>query len=448
MRSNSMCSKYVFIFSKKHRNSRSSNSSNGKDVIDGGGGEICKRNSLLSDYSSSDDGGFLPRKRRPILSYPSQLSFQSFQGSDQSTYSRLLRRFNLLRGNNINNNNNNITDVKQSEDGIGLYKNVQEVMSPGIYVNTPIRGSGAGASHQIHSSSPATGISSPPYFSDLSSVPPNSAEKVSFSAQTQQQQIQPPQRSYDRYFHTLPRLHAISEENTRFVPVHVPTPDGGNFYQNFPLPYEFRSRHLPISRSKRSLPDSFPLLNIAHHFIDASPSDSSGFGSKNTSSQLQSSSHSSGFLPETTRFLPPYRPPPAPISNNTRYRTLQSPSQYSMSHWLELISRLRASNDPKRITTNTSSSSTTTKWTNKEFDVGSVDGHYEFDPSTPSICTPTGLEFADTLFTRKRSLRIENIDARVQAMKEEFSAWRQSQERHKGVQSTQAPNQAKLETVC
>lgn len=305
-------------------------------------------------------------------------------------------------------------------------------MSPGIYVNTPVRS----AHSQIHSSSPAVPgvVSSPPYFSDLSSVHPSSAEKS----------ISMP-RSYDRYFHTLPRLHAISEENTRFVPVHVPTPDG-HFYQNFPLPPEFRSRHVPISRSKRSLPDSFPLLNIAQHFIDTSPSDSSGFGSKNTSSQLQSSSHSSGVLPEL-RLLPPYRPPPAPVTN--RYRAVQSPTQYSMSHWLELISRLRATNDPKR------------KWANKEFDVGSVDGHYEFDPSTPSICTPTGLEFTESLFTRKRSLRFDNIDARVQAMKEEFNAWRQSQERHQGVQSTAPimtstvtapPNPphitAKLETVC
>lgn len=436
LRSNSICSKYIFIFSRSNNNNKksysntnrrhrgqSSSSHNNKDTdtVDGLTGEVCKRHSLLSDYSSSDDGGFLPRKRRPIVSYPSQLSFQSFAGSDQSTYSRLLRRFNLLRGPRL-----------QTTAGDGLYKNVPvpvtTVSSPtvGIYVNTPVRGS------QFHSSSPAVlsaSVGSPPYFSDLSSVHPRSAERSLSQRQ-----------AYDRYFHTLPRLHAISEENTRFVPVHVPTPDQ-NFYQNYPLPYEFRSRHLPISRSKRSLPDSFPLLNIAHHFIDT-PSDSSGFGSKNTSSQLQSSTHSSGVAVDM-RLLPPYRPPPPPVAS--RYR--QSPSQYSMTHWLELISRLRATNDPKR------------KWNTKDFDVGSVDGHYEFDPSTPSICTPTGLEFTDTLFTRKRSLRFDNIDARVQAMKDEFNAWRQSQERHKGVQSnmisssSSQPHQppsgpVKLETVC
>uniref|UniRef100_A0A336LVW2 CSON002677 protein n=1 Tax=Culicoides sonorensis TaxID=179676 RepID=A0A336LVW2_CULSO len=421
IRTSEIC--YNFLFMNKHTNSHG-DTSLGSDVYRLSSN---KRNSLLSDYSSSDDGGFLPRKRRPIVSCPSQLSFQSID-SNQSNYSRLLKRFNLQHLHQMAQNAIDLHRPRVSQAIQTLYRSND---TGPTYVNTPFRGN----TTKILSSSPASNFAamSPPYFSDLSSVNPNSTESSQHHHHLLQQQQQfnssnVTTRSFqDRYFHTLPRLHAISEENNRFIPVQIPTPASldGNFYQNihnFPLRsmYDFRSRHNPLNRSKRSLPDtSFPLLNIAHHFLDASPSDSSGFGSKNTSSQLNQSSHSSGM-----RLLPPYRPPPAPSTTNTLHRNVnvQSPSVHSMNHWLDLIARLRQTQEK-------------TNRSQKSFDVGSVDGHYEFDPSTPTpeIGTPTLLELPDTFFMHQFMLqqqqrkRNETIDARVQAMKEEYHAWRQTQ---------------------
>ncbi|XP_075152899.1 immunoglobulin superfamily member turtle isoform X1 [Haematobia irritans] len=197
------------------------------------------------------------------------------------------------------------------------------------------------------------------------------------------------------------------------------------------------------------------LRSSNHHVLglDASPesrSSSSGFGSKNTSNHPQGSHHS-GSTSEW-RLLPPYRPPPPPPSaTNTAYfgtqttmgpqsqaqqqqpthHHLQQPQQaqgqapvyhqtppqlsqqqhcnpfstlpltsyqhyspsnyfsssttqrtltppYTMEHWLDMITRLNAATDNVNLP--------------KSVDVGSVDGHYEFDPSTPtpSASTPTG----------------------------------------------------------
>lgn len=164
--------------------------------------------------------------------------------------------------------------------------------------------------------------------------------------------------------------------------------------------------------------------------IDASPesrSSSSGFGSKNTSNHHQGSHHS-GSTSEW-RLLPPYRPPPpppiaagtayfgsntnsasqqpqqaqgqAPVAQNhqlhqKQFHTLPSNYQpyspsnyfssstqrtltppYTMEHWLDMITHLNAATDNVNLP--------------KSVDVGSVDGHYEFDPSTPtpSASTPT-----------------------------------------------------------
>lgn len=90
----------------------------------------------------------------------------------------------------------------------------------------------------------------------------------------------------------------------------------------------------------------------------------------------------------------------------------------------------------------------------KAVDVGSVDGAYEFDPATPTptASTPTGppmlmtttdlgydagmgLVSPSTSFGhghlshhfRKRATRYDNIEARVQAMKEEFYAYKKRQ---------------------
>lgn len=120
-----------------------------------------------------------------------------------------------------------------------------------------------------------------------------------------------------------------------------------------------------------------------------------------------------------------------------------------MGNWLDMISRLNAATDTVNV--------------HKAVDVGSVDGHYEFDPSTPtpSASTPTGglrddlnLLNIDTgtavggIFhtatsgipptaamtlgpMRKQrygaSARYDNIESRVQAMKDEFYAYRKRQ---------------------
>lgn len=111
-------------------------------------------------------------------------------------------------------------------------------------------------------------------------------------------------------------------------------------------------------------------------------------------------------------------------------------------------------------------------------DVGSVDGHYEFDPATatptPTASTPTGA-LRDDLFSstrdlvspnsqftllqtqslqpyqRKRVSKYENMEARVQAMKEEFYAYRKRQ----AMQMQQHPaatanknSSAELESAC
>lgn len=122
-----------------------------------------------------------------------------------------------------------------------------------------------------------------------------------------------------------------------------------------------------------------------------------------------------------------------------------------MSNWLEFITRLNAASEKANL--------------NKAVDVGSVDGHYEFDPATPTptASTPTGGPRDDlnstnntiatitssaaagnapsdplfgvggtssnisTFQRTKRVSRYDNIDARVQAMKEEFQAFRNRQ---------------------
>lgn len=285
-------------------------------------------------------------------------------------------------------------------------------------------------------------------------------------------------------------------------------------------------RHTRLMRSQSELLSPLPHLNFAAaggpHYrpstgmgLEASPesrSSSSGFGSKNTSNQ-QHGSHHSGSTSEW-RLLPPYRPPPPPPSTSFYYHPLDPgplyhPQQYhhhhslhhhhhhhpastssaaaaaaslptvgstqsntlpyvnynnnatsgslkrpqtppyTMGNWLDMISRLNAATDTVNV--------------HKAVDVGSVDGHYEFDPSTPtpSASTPTGgprddlnLLNIDTGSTsggifhtatsgmpptasmtlgpmRKQryggSTRYDNIESRVQAMKEEFYAYRKRQ---------------------
>ena len=128
-----------------------------------------------------------------------------------------------------------------------------------------------------------------------------------------------------------------------------------------------RRRYLP--RHARSAPDLFTETS------PESRSSSSGFGSKNTSQQ-NSSGHSDW------RYKPP--PPPPPL-------WLQYTSAFPSPTHSELSQRI------------------------------SVDDHYEFDVYP---ITPTPPELSPTL-----RIKYDNIEARVQAMKEEFHAFRARQAR-------------------
>ncbi|XP_058980772.1 protein turtle isoform X2 [Musca domestica] len=159
---------------------------------------------------------------------------------------------------------------------------------------------------------------------------------------------------------------------------------------------------------------------------------------------------------------------PSNYFSSSTQRTLTPP--YTMEHWLDMITRLNAATDNVNLS--------------KAVDVGSVDGHYEFDPSTPtpSASTPTGgllredlnlhidttghlhptsqhhthmghghtmgpLSSSSSLFGsgmgRKSRLpgRYDNIEARLQAMREEFYEYRKRQ-------AMQRAGVAELESVC
>lgn len=296
--------------------------------------------------------------------------------------------------------------------------------------------------------------------------------------------------NYAGYNHELPVLSSLQNSSRHhlshgFVPLHVPGSSRHyhqNVYQNVPFhshnTYSNRpkfSRYHPrlMPRSlTRAIPElRSPLLNLnlsttpLSAALEASPqsySSSSGFGSKNTSNntQQQNASFQTSNLLREWRYLPPYRPPPPPPSLHHAAPLSFGGGRfdhppYSMSHWLELITRLNLASEKANI--------------NNAADVGSVDGHYEFDPSTPTptASTPTGIMRDDFLMTlpstssdllwnaagltleggvgtsvfggpgvtgltsvgRKRGQsRYDNIDERVEAMKEEFNEWRKRQQ--------------------
>lgn len=425
-----------------------------------------KRRSIGSNSSSSDDGGFLQRRgfgqsgrsswRRPLVTCPSQLSFRS----DISGQSRLFGGFGNLLRTVPQIHHPSSRPITENLHINTISANVPAPMiSSSLY--TPSRVS------RVHASSPATSSPlavnspwSPLYFSDLSSVHPSSAERsypsaqqqVLLQRQQQMQQLTPVSSRTAHYINELPSLQTLHEETRRmtqgFIPVHIPSSPTRNYYANvgphlYATQQHYHSqRHRPrvrifprFNRLIRSAPPdlSSPILNLninsTFNLLEQSPesqSSSSGFGSKNTSSQQNQSSQSGGT--NEWRHLPPYRPPP-PAPQSIHFDDSQI-SPYSMNHWLELITRLNSATDGTF---------------SKAIDVGSVDGHYEFDPSTPTptASTPTGRDEAqmqtglsgniptnNDLFgtqRKQRNTRYENIDARVQAMKEEFYEFRKRQ---------------------
>lgn len=431
-----------------------------------------KRNSVGSQYSSSDDGGFLPKRsrmpcptwRRPLVQWPSELSFRS-DGQNSNRWIGLGRNLlqtipQLHRAPTFSNS----VPVTENLHINTISANIPMISSSNLH--TPSRLS------RIHASSPATSSPmvnspwSPLYFSDLSSVHPSSAER-SFPQQQKPNIFSPSSnRSYrtsrnPRYINELPALRTLHDESRRitqgFIPVQIPSPPVRSYYANIgPQFYRPHSTVHPITNYRsvrsRTLPRSrvpeltSPLLNLNLNILESpeSQSSSSGFGSKNTSSHQNQSSQSGGTANNEWR-LPPYRAPPQPTTSSSSLHhhpsyhhesLVNSPSSpYSMSHWFDLMQRLNLAGDLKVPSTGG--------------DVGSVDGHYEFDQSTPTS-TPTGrdellvyqqqLQQANDLFgtlRTKRALPLHHhqqprydqstIDARVQAMKEEFYAYRKRQ---------------------
>ncbi|XP_052897945.1 protein turtle [Anopheles moucheti] len=513
-----------------------------QDLVDG---IVSLRNSIVSQYSSSDDGGFLATKRlpsltkaswrRPLVSYPSQLSLQmetafgnrvgDVVGVGRGQIPQLAEPQHSLYTNTMPDGNGMISSISGT---------LQPMLAQTIYT-TPSRIS------KVVASSPATSSPqvvnspwSPLYFSDLSSVHHLSSAERSFPT---------PQSAHSvhRYYnHELPVLQSLQHMSSNhhhhhhhhhhsahgFIPVpdvsvnlpyyyngqpissSLPETNHQNLYQNVPWGYhsgaaggsvggthpynsrsKFLSRYYPRSLPRnlsRAIPElRSPMLNLNLNTtslsggvgLENSPqsySSSSGFGSKNTSSNnTQPSGTSTATIAAPShhnilrewRYLPPYRPPPPPPSLHHAAPLsiaggrFENPP-YSMSHWLELITRLNIASEKANI--------------NNTADVGSVDGHYEFDPSTPTptASTPTGMmrdDFhhlmtlpstsSDLLWSatgltgvvsslsggRKRGQsRYDNIDARVQAMKEEFNEYRKRQQ----LQAVNGPSVVELESAC
>uniref|UniRef100_A0A182T4P4 Uncharacterized protein n=1 Tax=Anopheles maculatus TaxID=74869 RepID=A0A182T4P4_9DIPT len=522
-----------------------------QDLVDG---IVSLRNSIVSQYSSSDDGGFLPKRlpsltkaswRRPLVSYPSQLSLQlettlsnhgDVIGAGRGPGPQLAEPQHSLYTNTMPENNMMISSISST---------LPPMLAQTIYT-TPSRIS------KVVASSPATSSPqvvnspwSPLYFSDLSSVHHLSSAERSFPT---------PQsvHSVHRYYnHELPVLQSLQHMSANHHHHHhhhhhsthgfIPVPDVSvslpyyygqpgvqlpsslsesnrqNVYQNVPSwghygaaigttsaggthPYSnnrskllsrYYPRSMPRNLNRTVVPElRSPMLNLnlnttslsAGMGLENSPqsySSSSGFGSKNTSSNntqpsggtstatigaVAPSSHHN--ILREWRYLPPYRPPPPPPSLHHAAPLsigggrFDNPP-YSMSHWLELITRLNIASEKANI--------------NNTADVGSVDGHYEFDPSTPTptASTPTGMirdDFhhlmtlpstsSDLLWSatgltggvvsslsggRKRGQsRYDNIDARVQAMKEEFNEYRKRQQ----LQAVNGPSVIELESAC
>lgn len=374
---------------------------------------LTSRAGSISNYSSSDDGGFLPRRqqnraswRKPLIGYPSQLSLRS-DGSGQSA-----------RG--------------------GLANFFGGFVQPRFVFPKPVYTIQAPLTPRFRSSSPTSSNAvfspwTPLYTSDLSSVRQSSVER-SYNT--------PPfvqlRSIHERYSQELPSLRAIHEEafNNQFIPVHPitasPVARKLPTYQNTMRPRaRLLPRHAKIARSAPELatPEASP----------ESRSSSSGFGSKNTSSNPNQSSQSSTFTelrfypqnyyvsqPQSLHSdwrLPPYRPPPPP----PHVYPLPPPPPM-VGRWLEL-----AYDSPQ-------SSETIENNHHKAVDVGSVDGHYEFDPSTPTPTPSTPTGGREDFKSLPRLSRYDNIEARVQAMKEEFHEFRKRQAKRR--------RSHELESVC
>lgn len=245
----------------------------------------------------------------------------------------------------------------------------------------PIVATVCGPQTPYRASSP-TSRRPPEYFNhDLSSVP-GSAERTLRSV-------------HEQYSQQLPSLRVIHEENQRTLMQQQQQPSP----RYHPNP-RFRSRHMRYARSAPELTSE-----AANERSPESRSSSSGFGSKNTSS------HQNTGPDDWIRILPPYKPPPPPPS-----------LFYTNEHWLDFTSPILPS-----PSTHSSASKPL-----------SVDDQYEFDPIFPVSPTPTEMIMMtrtpttpspsrSRTPTQLKKAKYENVEARLQAMKEEFYAYKRRQ---------------------
>lgn len=262
------------------------------------------------------------------------------------------------------------------------------------------------------SSSPASTtvwspLLSPNYFSDLSSV------RHSGSGLAGRQQDSS---------HELPSLEAIREENERILNSYSPS-----------KVIKPRFTRLPSRHIRRTAPELVPVLPHPSTLLaplEPSPdsrSSSSGLGSKNTSQQTAS--------PGDWK-LPPYRPPPPPPPTGAIGSVAPPPA-------LPVISALVAKPPYMRTWLDYTPSPTHSVASNKPL---SVDDHYEFDPIFPASPTPTELVLTPLPPTVRKppapstSLKQDEIEVRVQAMKEEFHEYKRRQAHMKRLKD--------LESMC
>lgn len=227
---------------------------------------------------------------------------------------------------------------------------------------------------------------------DLSSVPGSAAAERTLRS------------VHEQYSQQLPSLRVIHEENQRTLMQQQPSP------RYHPNP-RFRSKHMRYARSAPELTSDA----ATNERSPESRSSSSGFGSKNTTSSLpqQNAGADDGWA---CRPLPPYKPPPPPPPPPSLF--------YANERWLDFTSPILPS---------PSSHSSASKPL-------SVDDQYEFDPIFPVSPTPT----TDIMVcmtrtpttpspsrsrtpTQLKKAKYENVEARLQAMKEEFYAYKRRQ---------------------
>lgn len=386
------------------------------DCVDGGGPELRRlgrisrsadgrfvltrdsRSSSLS--SSSDDGGFLSHpsfsnrtwSQRPLIGSTSRVMMGSSGVSSGGGGGESVR-----------------TETSDSVDSRRRPIVVATVCGPQV----PYRSSSPTPKRPAGSAAAAAAVVE--YFGQDISAVPGYSERTLRSV-------------HEQYSQQLPSLRVIHEENQRTLMQrqqhhHQQQQHHHHHQQLHPNPARYhpnpryRSRHMRYARSAPELTSDVPAAVAATVVNERSPesrSSSSGFGSKNTSSHQNTTGPDDW---SSRMAVPPYKPPPPP-----------PPSLfYTNEHWLDFTTPILPS---------PSSHSSASKPI-------SVDDQYEFDPIFPVSPTPTADMFATGMTvtrtpttpspsrsrtpTQLKKAKYENVEARLQAMKEEFYAYKRRQ---------------------